>query len=288
MKIVYELRQDYEFKILPLLEIAELAKSTYYDGVKRFDRVDNDKFLKDKIIAVYNENLGRYGYRRLTIALNKDIDVIETYGNINHKRVQRLMKVLGLRAKIRVKKYRSYKGKEGVIAPNILDRDFNSHKPEEKMVTDVTEFRVCNKKIYLSPLIDLNTSEVVSYSVSTSPSVSFVMEMMEKGLTKKQYDNLTIHTDQGFQYQNNRYQNFLGYKGIKQSMSRKGNCFDNAKAENFFSQLKAEFFHINQFKSIEEFKLGLDKYINYYNNKRIVTKLKMAPVEYKYHQLANI
>lgn len=221
----------------------------------------------------------------MKIALNRDKEVIEQYGRINHKRVQRLMKILGLKAVIRVKKYKSYKGKEGIIAPNILNRDFISDKPERKMVTDVTEFRVCNKRIYLSPLIDLNTSEIISYSVSYSPSVQFVIEMLEKGLQKDKYDNLVIHSDQGFQYQNKKYQNFLTERNIKQSMSRKGNCYDNAKAENFFSQLKAEFFHVNEFNTIEEFKKELDKYINYYNNDRIVSKLKMAPVEYRYHQL---
>lgn len=109
------------------------------------------------------------------------------------------MGLLRLKAKIRAKKYKSYRGNEGVTAKNILDRDFLSDVPEAKMVTDVTEFRVCNQKIYLSPLIDLCTKGVVSYSVSASPSVSFVMEMLEKGLRKKNYDNLVIHSDQGFQ-----------------------------------------------------------------------------------------
>ncbi len=115
------------------------------------------------------------------------------------------MKILDIKAKIRIKKYRSYKGQESVITPNILDRDFTSNKMEEKMVTDVTEFRVKNQKIYLSPLLDLYNQEVISYSISQSPSVSFVIEMLENGLKKDKYENLIIHSDQGFQYQNIRF-----------------------------------------------------------------------------------
>lgn len=265
-----------------------MPKSTYYDVIKRINREDKDKFLKDKITTIYNAHGGKYGYRRITIALNKDKEVIKKCKKVNHKRVLRIMQALGLKAKIRVKKYRSYKGQEGVIAPNIINRDFSADNINHKMVTDVTEFRVCNKKIYLSPLIDLYNSEVVGYSVSQSPTVAFVIEMLEKGLTETRYDNLIIHSDQGFQYQNIRYRNWLKDHEITQSMSRKGNCYDNSLAENFFSQLKAEFFHINQFKSIDEFKFGLDEYIKYYNNQRIVTKLKMAPVEYRNQDLANI
>jgi len=191
------------------------------------------------------------------------------------------MKSLGIKAKIRVKKYRSYKGQESVIAPNILDRDFTSNNMEEKMVTDVTEFRVKNKKIYLSPLIDLCNQEVISYSISQSPSVSFVMQMLKNGLKNDKYENLILHSDQGFQYQNIRFRKFLEKKGITQSMSRKGNCYDNSVAENFFSQLKAEFFHVNHFKTVEDFIKGLHEYIYYYNNRRIKSKLKMAPVEYR-------
>jgi len=266
-----------------LLNLAQIPKSTYYDTIKRWatSKESADKWLLEKIKTIYARHKGRYGYRRITLALNSDAEVIEKYGVINHKRTHRLMKAEGLKAKIRFRKYRSYRGQSGKIAANLLNRDFNSNFIEKKMVTDVTEFRVCNQKIYLSPLIDLCTKEVISYSISKSPTVSFVLEMLEKGLKKETYKDLTIHSDQGFQYQNIRFSDWLKKRKIKQSMSRKGNCFDNSLAENFFSQLKAEFFHVNQFKSVDEFIVGIKEYISYYNNERIVSKLKMAPIQYR-------
>jgi len=270
------------------LLIANLAKSSYYDALKRLNREDKDQWLKDKIKYIYEDHKGRYGYIRITIALNNDNEVIDKYERINHKRVYRLMKLLGIQAKTRIKKYKSYKGNVGKISENILERDFTTFKPLEKVVTDVTEFKVCGEKIYLSPAIDLNTNEVLSYSISKSPSVSFVMDMLKSGFKRSVYENLIIHSDQGFQYQNSRFINFLKERGIKQSMSRKGNCYDNACAENFFSHLKSEFFYLDKFTSVEEFIDELEKYIYYFNNKRIVTKLKMTPIEYRDHQLGLI
>lgn len=211
----------------------------------------------NKIKDIYNENKGIYGYRRITDEINSDPDVLKKYVRVNHKRVKRLMNILGLKARIRVRKYKSYKGQEGKIANNILDRDFNTERILQKVVTDVTEFRVANKRIYLSPLIDLHTKEVLGFSHSLSPTVAFVIEMLEKSLPEERYEGLLIHSDQGFQYQNMKYQTWLKDKGIIQSMSRKGNCYDNALAENFFSHLKAEFYHINEFKTVDEFIKGL-------------------------------
>lgn len=270
------------------MSVANLSKSTYYDAIKRLDREDKDRWLKDKIKAIYEEHKGRYGYIRVTIELNNDAAVVNKYGRVNHKRISRLMKLLGLKAKIRTRKYRSYKGAVGKVSENILNRDFNTSRPLEKVVTDVTEFKVCGEKIYLSPAIDLYTNEVISYSISKSPNVEFVIDMLRKGFRKKSYENLIVHSDQGFQYQNAKFINFLKDHGIIQSMSRKGNCYDNACAESFFSHLKSEFFHVTSFNSVDRFIAGLHEYIDYYNNKRIVTKLKMTPIQYRDHQLGHI
>lgn len=252
------------------------------------NRIDKDKWLKEKVQLIYDEHKGLYGYRRITLALNTDASITSEHGTVNHKRVKRIMSILGLKSKIRVKKYKSYKGTVGKIASNVLDRDFSTTSVFQKLVTDVTEFKVCRTKIYLSPLIDLHTKEVLGYSYSESPSVSLVVEMLEKSLDSNKYSNLILHSDQGFQYQNIRYRSWLENKGITQSMSRKGNCLDNAVAENFFSHLKAEFYHINKFRTKEDFLNGLDEYIKYYNNKRIVTKLKMPPIQYREQSLAAI
>ncbi len=282
---MYELRQDNSYPLLQLLKIAKVAKSTYYDNIHAMKREDKDKWLKAKILSIYNENKGIYGYRRITIAMNADKEVTAKYGKVNHKRVKRLMNILELKSKVRVRKYKSYKGEVGKIAPNILNRDFSTTGINQKYVSDITEFKVAGSKIYLSPLIDLHTSEVLGYSYSSTPNVDFVIEMLEKSLSEERYDNLIIHTDQGFHYQNIKYINHLSSKGILQSMSRKGNCYDNAMAENFFSHLKSEFYNINDFKTVKEFTLKLEEYIEYYNNKRIVSKLKMSPIQYREHCL---
>lgn len=252
------------------------------------NREDKDLWLKEKVLSIYNENKGIYGYRRVTIALNLDEEVIEKYGCVNHKRVRRLMTVLGLKSKIRVKRYKSYKGEVGRVAPNILNRNFDTTSINQKYVSDITEFKVAGTKVYLSPLIDIHTSEVVSYTYGTTPNVELVMKMLDKGLPNNTYNNLLIHTDQGFQYQNVRFIKYLKSKNIVQSMSRRGNCYDNAMAENFFSHLKAEFYKINKFKTVKEFGKKLEEYIEYNNTKRIVTKLKMPPIQYREHSLVII
>lgn len=254
--------------------------------LQRLDSPDKDTWFMNKIQSIYDDHEGKLGYPRITIELNKDEEIKEKYCKINHKRIYRIMKKMGLKSKQRVKKYKSYKGTVGVIAKNELNRDFKTTHPLEKVVTDVTEFKVCGKKIYLSPLLDLHTKEVLSYSISKSPTVEFVMEMMRNGLNREDYNNLIVHTDQGFQYQNIKFRTFLEEKNITQSMSRKGNCYDNACAENFFSLLKAEFFHVKKFNNVTSFIEELKEYLNYYNNKRIVTKLKMTPIEYRDHCLA--
>jgi len=178
------------------------------------------------------------------------------------------MKVLGLICKIRVKKHKSYKGEIGKVAENVLNRDFNTSNFREKLVIDITEFRVEGQKVYLSPLIDIHNKEVISYTVGLSPSVKLVIDMLEKGITEE-HEKSVIHSDQGFQYQNRRYQTYLKDKKIVQSMSRKGNCLDNSIAENFFSHLKAEFYNVNKFKTVKQFIKELREYIHYYNNERM-------------------
>lgn len=197
------------------------------------------------------------------------------------------MRIMGLRSMIRIKKYKSYKGNVGKIAPNILKRDFKAEKPNQKWVTDITEFALCGQKIYLSPIIDLYNGEIISYNISDRPVFAQVKDMLDKAFAKiPDNTNLILHSDQGWQYQMKSYQNMLKEKGIIQSMSRKGNCLDNAMAENFFSQLKAEFLYIQEFESIEQFKAGLIEYIEYYNTKRIKTNLKTSPVAYRLRNAA--
>lgn len=202
---------------------------------------------------------------------------------INHKTVQRLMKGLGLKCLVRIKKYRSYKGETGKIAPNIIGRDFKATEPNQKWTTDITEFSLFGSKLYLSPILDMYNVEIVSYTISSSPVLNQVMEMLDKAFSKIPNDtNLIFHSDQGWQYQHKMYQKRLKEKGIRQSMSRKGNCLDNAVMENFFGLLKSELLYLREFSSKEEFEEELKKYIDYYNNNRIKSKLKgLSPVQYR-------
>ena len=233
---------------------------------------DKYESVKEEITAICCENKGRYGYRRVTAELrNRNL-------SLNHKTVQRLMKKLGLTCRVRMKKYRSYKGEVGKIAPNLLCRDFHADKPNQKWVTDVTEFSLFGEKLYLSPILDLCSSDLVSYTISDRPVLSMVTSMLDKAFTKiPDGTNLILHSDQGWQYQHRQYQRMLREKGIRQSMSRKGNCLDNAVMENFFGLLKSELLYLQEFRSMEHFKQELIEYLDYYNNRRIKTKLKGLP-----------
>ena len=174
--------------------------------------------VKEQIVIIFNENKKRYGYRRITKELhNNDICV-------NHKTVRKLMKQLGLVCQVRAKrKYSSYKGEVGEVAPNLLERHFKTNQPNRKWVTDVTEFKVNDQKLYLSPVLDLFNGEVVSYNLSRHPNFKQITDMLEGAFQKlpDKVDNLILHSDQGWQYQMKSYQNLLKAKGITQSMSRK-------------------------------------------------------------------
>lgn len=260
-----------------MLKLAGIPRSTYYYYVKTIGLPDKHADLKALIQTIYDDHKGRYGYRRIR-------DELKNLGHrVNHKKVQRLMKALGLKSMVRMKKYRSYQGKVGKTAPNLLDRNFQAERPNEKWVTDITEFKLFGEKLYLSPMLDLFNGEIIAYTIDSRPKYSLVSIMLEhacKRLTDE--DKLLIHSDQGWHYQMGQYRHALKEKNITQSMSRKGNCYDNAVMENFFGILKSEFLYMQEFEGIEHFKQELAKYIDYYNNKRIKAKLKgLSPVQYR-------
>lgn len=185
------------------------------------------------------------------------------------------MKQQGLVCRVRMKKYRSYKGEVGKIAPDLLQRDFTAETPNQKRVTDATGFHLFGQKLYLSPILDLYSSHLVSYAISERPVLSMVTTMLEQALDKiPDGTNLLFHSDQGWQYQHKQYQRMLQQKGIQQSMSRKGNCLDNAVIENFFGLLKSELLYLQEFWSMEHFKQERIEYLDYYNNRRIKAKIK--------------
>ena len=268
--VVQKLRHDFSLSLL--LSIAQLPRATFYYHTKKMHRVDKYTDVKAEIVTIYHENKGRYGYRRITAELhNRGF-------HLNHKTIQRLMKQLGLICRVRAKKYRSYNGEVGKIAPNLLQRDFYAEKPNQKWVTDVTEFSLFGQKLYLSALLDLHSSYLISYTISERPVLSMVTGMLDKAFENlPNGTGLILHSDQGWQYQNKYYRQMLKQKGIRQSMSRKGNCLDNAVMENFFGLLKSELLYLQQFQSMEHFKQELVEYLDYYNNHRIKAKLKGLP-----------
>ena len=207
---------------------------------------------------------------------------------LNHKTVLKLMRILDLKGKQRKNEiYHSYKGEVGKIADNILKRDFHASKPFEKLTTDVTQFKVCDEKVYLSPVMDLYNREIVSYSISTSPNLWQIRDMLDGLFAKLPADASPVfHSDQGWQYQHAEYRRLLAEHNITQSMSRKGNCMDNGAMENFFGRLKVEMFYGEKFENVNVFIDELKRYIDYYNYERISMKLKgMSPVQYRTHSV---
>jgi len=254
------------------LEAARLPRATYYYHAKRLDRADKYAVEKKEIAVIFHGHRGRYGYRRITAELHNRGYVI------NHKTVQRLMRETGLICRVRMRKYVSYKGEVGIVAPNLIERNFEAEKPNQKWVTDVTEFSLFGHKLYLSPILDLCSRDIVSYAISDRPVLSMVTEMLDKAFAQiPDATALILHSDQGWQYQHKQYQRMLQSKGIRQSMSRKGNCLDNAVIENFFGLLKSELLYLQDFESMEHFKAELIDYLDYYNNHRSKAKLKGLP-----------
>lgn len=275
-----ELRQQYP--LADLLSFAKLARSTFYYQLKARQAGDKHQQLKDMIRSVFARHKGRYGYRRITAAIRR------AGQTVNHKTVQRLMTALGLKSLVRPKRYRSFKGEIGQAAPHELQRKFTAGRPNQKWVTDVTEFNVAGEKLYLSPVLDLYNGEIVAFETARRPAFDLVGSMLKKALRKlAPQDRPMLHSDQGWQYRMPAYQRILQERGLVQSMSRKGNCLDNAVMESFFAVLKSECFYLNKFASIDALQAELARYIHYYNHDRIKLKLKgLSPVQYRTQALA--
>ncbi len=257
-----------------------MAKSTYYFEISKTNVIDiKNTDLKDEIVKIYDENKGRYGVRRIYHELRNRGFVV------NHKRVQRIMSNEGLKGKRPKEKYHSYKGEVGKVADNVINRDFSTTAPLQKWTTDVSQFNFSWGKCYLSPILDMNSNEVISYDLALSPNMEQIKRMLDGAFIKfPDVNGLIFHSDQGWQYQHKYYRKELKKHGITQSMSRKGNCYDNCIMETFFGRLKNEMYYGNErcYDSFEAFKVAMEEYIDYYNNRRIQSKTKwMPPVKYR-------
>jgi putative transposase len=272
-----------EFPLEVLLGVVGLARSTFFYHQAKHGLPDPRADLKAAITEAFEDAHGRYGHRRVHA-------VVSAQGwQVAKKTVLKLMRALGLVCRVRRRRrYDSFKGEVGTIVGNVLDRDFTASAPNQKWVTDVTEFRVADRKVYLSPVIDLFDRSVVTHCWSLSPNLQLTNTSLALAIaTLPPGKGPLVHSDQGFQYQHRSWRALLNGADATQSMSRKANCYDNAVAENFFGHLKAEMFHHNRFDSVEAFTTALDEYIHWYNNDRISTKLKgLSPVQYRAQALA--
>ena len=240
-----------------------MKRSTYYYNVKKPAALDKYAEVKTSILEIYEKSNKTYGYPRITKVLEK---LGYTY---DKKTVAKLMKELNISSLIRVKK-RYKQGRVSHICSNKLNRAFTSERPCLKWVTDVAEIKINNEKVYLSAIMDLYNREITAYSVSKYNNEEMVIDNLKQAIDKtKDTTGLMIHSDQGILYQANQFRKLLKENNIEQSMSRRGNCYDNAVMESFFATLKCELVYINKFKNIEQFKYELEKYIDFYNNYRI-------------------
>lgn len=247
------------------------------------DAPDPRSELKTAIVTVFTVNKARYGYHRVHRELAK------AGWQVAKKTVLKLMRQLGLASLSRRKRrYVSYQGRVGQVAENVLDRQFTADTPNEKWVTDVTEFRIGDDKLYLSPVMDLFNREIIAYSTSRSPNLLLTNTSLRDAIsTLKPGQHPLVHSDQGFQYQHSSWRTLLATAGATQSMSRKGNCFDNAVIENFFGHLKEECFHHIRYLNVDAFEIALHEYIRWFNHDRISERLKgLSPVQYRTQTLA--
>jgi len=282
--MAFELKEE-GFRIKDILSVVGIPEATYHYHVKNFGKEDPDTELKETITHLFNKFHERYGYKRITQELRK------LGQRINHKKVYRIMRELGLKCMKfmrKSRKYNSYKGTIGKVAKNRLSRRFNTPIPLQKLVTDVTEFKCLGeKKLYLNPILDLYNGEIIAYGIKERPTLDLVMEPLKESmevLKSHATYRTTIHSDQGWQYQHNKWVKTLKKNKIFQSMSRKATCADNASMENFFGILKQEMYYGEELVSYEDLKKRIEEYIHWYNHERSKEKLAgMSPVEYRTH-----
>lgn len=269
-------------------------KSTYMYWQKRFDRENPDEALENEILEIRKEHKD-FGYRRIQGELGN------RRFKVNKKKVQRIVQKFGLQVTSfthKSRKYSSYKGKVGKVAPNRINRRFHTNIPHQKITTDTTEFKYYQvdekgnmsiKKLFLDPFMDMCNSEIISFGISQRPSAESIMTALNEAInvTNDCPYRRTFHSDQGWAYQMKAYVRTLRENKIFQSMSRKGNCHDNSVMENFFGIMKQEMYYGKVYYSFDELKTAIEKYIKYYNEKRIKKKLGwLSPVSYRLNLLA--
>jgi putative transposase len=278
---VLALKADYPLAVL--LDIAGLARSTYYYHQPSLDRPDPQTALKAAIRRHFEAAHGRYGHRRIHACL------IREGWRVAKKTVLQLMRHLGLACPVRRRKrYGAYRGEVGQTAPNRLNREFTATAPNQKWVTDVTEVATSDGKVYLAPVMDLFDRQILAWAIGTAPTLDLTNGALRDALaTLPAGQTPLVHSDQGFHYQHASWRALLAGAGATPSMSRKGNCLDNAVMENFFGHLKEECVYHATFADGRELMTALEAYIGWYNTDRLSLALRgMSPVQYRAHALA--
>ena len=266
-------RHKNKYSISEMCRFLSVSRSGYYDFVKRMDIPSKDLPLAEKIIECQEKCGKTYGYRRVHIWLERN--------GIYHnpKTILRVMQKYNLLSVVRRKKYRNY-GEYLHRYPNLLNRDFHADRPNQKWVTDISYIKTMQGTLYLSVIRDLYDNSIVAYKTGTEQNVNLVLSTISAAKKKEKVTaELQLHSDQGFQYTSHSYFKLTQSYSITPSMSRKGNPYDNALAENFFSILKTECIYRTKLKTYEEAKSLIDEYIYFYNHERLQLKTKLTPLE---------
>jgi putative transposase len=276
-RAIYHYRKKYP--VVDMCRFLEVSRSAYYDWIRRKDQPSRDAELTELIREGYNQSRRTYGYRRITIWLRRKHGLL-----VNQKAVRRIMRKNDMPSIIRRK--RKYKFNSAVYHryDNVLARDFKASKPNEKWVTDITYIHTGQGTMYLSVIKDLYDNSIVSYKIDPNMYLKLVLDTIKGAVEREKVaGGLTLHSDQGFQYTSHAYFALTEQYGIKQSMSRRGNCWDNACCENFFGHLKEECIRLCKLQTFKEARDVIADYIDFYNNQRIQLKTELTPLE-KRHQ----
>ncbi|QSS99733.1 IS3 family transposase [Pontibacillus sp. ALD_SL1] len=277
---IQELHEQENMSIQLLCDTAGISRAAYY---KWKDRVPTPRELQNEEILKEMKNLqekvdGIFGYRQMTLQMNRKFE--ET---LNHKRIYRLMKLFKMRSVTRVKKKVYKRSSPDHVAENVLNREFEAEQPNEKWVTDVTEFKYGHsKKAYLSAIRDLYDGSIISYVFGHSNNNDLVFETLDNAITSLNDESPLIHSDRGFQYTSHGFKRKIDQAGIYQSMSRVGRCIDNGPMESFWGTLKCEKYYLHKYDTYEELSSAIEEYIYFYNHERYQEKLNgLSPMEYR-------
>lgn len=262
-----------KYSINSMCNFFGVSRSGYYAFLKRMNIPDRDLPLAEKIKECQEESHRTYGYRRVHIWLERQ----GIYRN--PKTVLRVMQKYNLLSVVRRKKFH-YCSQYLHRYPNLLNREFTADRPNQKWVTDISYVKTAQGFLYLSIIRDLYDNSIVAYKMDKEQSVKLVLDTIKAAKKKEKITaELQLHSDQGFQYTSHAYYKLTQSYGITPSMSRRGNPYDNALAENFFSILKTECIHRVKFAGYDMAHLIISEFINFYNNYRIQTKTKLTPLE---------